>query len=313
MRVNRRDFSKMVSAVPVAAMASPAAGAMPVRPLGTIGLQAGILGFGAQHVGRPAAPQPTVDRIVAEAMEAGVNYIDTAPNYGASEDLLGPALKGRRARVFLSTKIEERTRAGAMEQIRNSLRRLRTDYLDCVQFHNFARDDRWPDVDAVLGKDGALAALVEAKKQGMIRHIGCTTHSAPSRVIRLFDETQVDIITCVLNFVDRQIYGLEDTLVPEARRRKIPVVAMKALGGPRKGGGARLDSAGDFTKALRYVWSLAGVQVAIVGFRAPEELRQGLAAAREFKPLSASETAALLDRGRILAAEWGASRGPVVA
>ncbi len=313
MRLTRRGFSKMVSAAPVAAMASPGAGAIPTRRLGALGLEAGILSFGAQQVGRPAAPQATVDRLVAEGIEAGVNYIDTAPNYGASEELLGPALKGRRERVFLSTKIEEAGRAGAMAQIRESLRRMRTDYLDCVQFHNLAREDRWPDLDAVFGKDGALAALLEAKKQGMIRHIGATTHSAPSRMIRLFGETEVAIVTCVLNFVDRQIYRLEETLLPEARKRGIAVVAMKALGGPKKGGGARLDSAVDYPNALRYVWSLPGVQTAIVGYRTPEELRQGLAVARGFKPLSGAERQELAKRGRELAAEWGPTRGPVTA
>ncbi|MCC6859127.1 MAG: aldo/keto reductase [Bryobacterales bacterium] len=312
MQYSRRDFSKLVAVSPLAAQSSAAA-RMPVRRLGRIGFQAGILGWGAQHVGQMPAEQSVVDRIVAEALEGGVNYIDTAPNYGISEDLLGRALKGRRDRVFLSTKIETRTRADAMEQVRNSLRRLQTDHLDCVQFHNLGRTDRFPDIDSVLSRDGAMAALMEARKQGMTRYLGCTTHTNAPRILKVLGEVEIDAMTCVLNFVDRHIYKLEESLLPEARRRNIPVIAMKALGGPRKPAGARLESPEDFRQALRYVWSLPGVAVAIVGFRSPEELRPGLAAAWEFKPLTSMEMNALMERGRTLAAEWGPTRGAVIA
>jgi aryl-alcohol dehydrogenase-like predicted oxidoreductase len=311
MRLSRRDFSRLLAVSPAAARSVAQPASIPRRPLGKIGFEAGILGFGAQHVGQMPASRSTVDRIVAEGLESGVNYIDTAPNYGISEDLLGPALQGKRDRVFLSTKIETRTRAEAMEQVRNSLRRMQTSYLDCVQFHNLGREDRFPSLDDVLSKDGAYAALEEAKKQGMIRFIGCTTHSNPSRIIRTFENAEIDVVTCVLNFVDRHTYALEEKLVPEALRRNIPVIAMKALGGPRKPSGARLDSAEDFEKALRYVWSLPGVPVAIVGFRTPEELGEGLAVARDFQPLPASAMDGLLERGRRLAAQWGPLRGPV--
>ncbi len=312
MQYSRRDFSRLVAVSPLAAQSSAAA-RMPVRRLGRIGFQAGILGWGAQHVGQMPAEQSVVDRIVAEALEGGVNYIDTAPNYGISEDLLGRALKGRRDRVFLSTKIETRTRADAMEQVRNSLRRLQTDHLDCVQFHNLGRTDRFPDIDSVLSRDGAMAALMEARKQGMTRYLGCTTHTNAPRILKVLGEVEIDAMTCVLNFVDRHIYKLEESLLPEARRRNIPVIAMKALGGPRKPAGARLESPEDFRQALRYVWSLPGVAVAIVGFRSPEELRPGLAAAWEFKPLTSMEMNALMERGRTLAAEWGPTRGAVIA
>jgi uncharacterized protein len=312
MSLSRRDFSRLLTVSPVAAQTARP-GAMPLRPLGKIGFQAGILAFGAQHVGTMPAEQATVDRIVAEALEAGLNYIDTAPNYGSSEDLLGRALKGRRDKVFLSSKIETRTRAEALEQVRNSLRRLQTDHLDAVQFHNLGREDRFPSFEEAFSKDGALAALLEARKQGMIRHIGCSTHSNPARIIRAFESGEIDIVTCVLNSADRHIYDLEEKLVPEARKRNIPVVAMKALGGPKRPSGAKFESPEDFRNALRYVWSLPGISTAIVGFRTPAELRQGLAVARDFKPLSKEEMQRLLERGKTLAAQWGPLRGPVIA
>ncbi|MBM3956697.1 MAG: aldo/keto reductase, partial [Gemmatimonadetes bacterium] len=209
------------------------------------------------------------------------------------------------------SKIETRTRAEAFEQVRESLRRLQTDYIDCVHFHNIGRDDRWPDLVQVLSEDGALGALVEAKKQGMIRHIGCTTHTFPERTLRAFNTGHIDLIMCVLNFVDRHIYALEEKLLPEARRRNIAVVAMKVLGGPVKGAGARLGSLDDYQAALRYAWTLPEVATSAIGVRTPEELRQALAAARAFKPLDASEAKVLAERGKLLAAQWGPTRGPV--
>ena len=98
--LSRRAFSKLMAAATLARQARAAA--MPMRTLGKIGFKTGILGFGAQYIA--GTGQANVDRIVAEGIEAGLNYVDTAPNYGDSEDLLGNALRGKREKVFLATK-----------------------------------------------------------------------------------------------------------------------------------------------------------------------------------------------------------------
>ncbi len=238
-----------------------------------------------------------------------MNYIDTAPNYDISEVRLGRALKGRRDKVFLTSKIETRTKEDALGQIRESLRRLQTDHLDCVLFHNIGRDDRFPDLDAALSANGGLGGLLEAKKQGMIRHIGCSTHSAPARVIHAFDTGEFEILMCPLNFVSVHTYGLETKLLPEARKRNIAVIAMKVLGGPFNRTGARLTSPEDYLATLRYAWSVPGVAASVIGVRNPDQLRMALDAARSFKPLTAAEADALSRRGKALAAEWGPTFG----
>ena len=305
--LSRRAFSKLMAAATLAPQAHAAA--MPMRTLGKIGFKTGILGFGAQYIA--GTGQANVDRIVAEGVAAGLNYVDTAPNYGDSEDLLGNALRGKREKVFLATKIEEPTREGALTEVRNSLRRLQTDHLDCVLFHNIARDDRWPDLDKLLAKGGALEGLVEARKQGMIRHIGCSTHTSPARVIRAFDTGEIDLMQAILNFVDHQIYHLEERLLPEARKRNMAIVAMKVLGGPTGNTAVCRIGAEDRVASMRYVWGIPGVAVSIVGFRKPAELREALAAALAYKPLSAAELDALEQRGKAIAEKWGPSRGPV--
>lgn len=307
---SRRQVSKLLAATPLAAGAR-AAGGMPARRLGKIDFEASILGLGAQHLGDYDQTQSNADRVIGEALDNGLNYIDTAPPYNLSEERVGRALKGKRDKVFLVSKVETNARGDVLYQIRDSLHKLQTDHLDCVHLHNVGRTDRWPSLDQVLASDGALAGLLEAKKQGMIRHIGCTSHMRPARGLRLFETGEFELFMCTLNFVERHIYGFEEKALPEARRRNIAVIGMKVLGGPVKGAGARLMAPEDYQATLRYAWGLPGLAVAIVGMRNPEEFRQGLAAARGFKPLSEAELSALATRGKEMAAAWGPLRGPV--
>jgi aryl-alcohol dehydrogenase-like predicted oxidoreductase len=307
---SRRGFARTVAASGLALPAA-AAGAMPTRRLGRINFQAGILGLGAQYLGDPGVEQSTVDRVIGEALDGGLNYIDTAPPYGQSEERLGRALKGRRDKVFLVSKVETSARGDVEYQLRDSLRKLQTDYLDCVHIHNVSRDDRFPSLEQVLAKNGTLGGLIQAKQRGMIRHIGCTSHLRPARVLPVFATGEIELFMCVLNFVERHIYGYEEKVLPEARRRDIGVIAMKVLGGPIKNAGARLVTPEDYAATLRYVWGVQGLSVAIVGMRSVEELRQALAAARSYRPLDVKEMSALTERGKALAAAWGPLRGPV--
>jgi aryl-alcohol dehydrogenase-like predicted oxidoreductase len=311
MQYSRRDFTRVVAASTLAVRGASAAG-MPTRRLGKINFQAGMLGLGAQHLGDNGVEQSTVDRVIGEAIDNGLNYIDTAPPYNVSEERVGRALKGKRDRVFLVSKVETSARGDALYQIHDSLRKLQTDHLDCVHIHNISRDDRYPSLDQVLSKNGTLGALIDAKKQGLIRHIGCTSHLRPARVLPAMETGEIELFMCVLNFVERHIYGYEEKVLPEARKRNIGVIGMKVLGGPIARAGARLISPEDYRATLRYVWSIPGVAVAIIGMRTPEELRQALDAARTYKPLEPKEITGLTERGKLLAAQWGPLRGPVV-
>jgi uncharacterized protein len=309
--LSRRDFAGAVTASGLA-LPAVAGGTLPTRRLGNINFQAGMLGIGAHFLGIPGVEQSTVDRLIGEALDNGVNYIDTAPPYGQSEERLGKALRGKRDKVFLVSKVETIERGDVEYQLRDSLRKLQTDYLDCVHIHNISRDERYPNLEQALSLKGTLGALREAKKKGMIRHIGCTSHLRPARVLPAFETGEIELFMCSLNFVERHIYGFEEKVLPEARRRGIGVIAMKVLGGPLPAGGARLISPADYATTLRYVWGVEGVSVAIVGMRTADELRQALAAARAYRPLNRQEMTQATIRGKALAAQWGPLRGPVV-
>jgi len=305
MQLSRRAFTLGL------ASGAAAQAPMPRRRLGKINFQASILGIGAQHLGDDGVQQSYVDRVVGEALDSGVNYFDTAPPYNLSEERLGRALKGKRDKVFLVSKVETNARGDVMYQIRDSLRKLQTDYLDCCHIHNISRDDRFPKLEQVLAQNGTLAALLDAKKKGMIRHIGVTSHLRPARVLPALETGEIELLMCTLNHVERHIYGFEEKVLPECRKRNIGVIAMKVLGGPVSGAGARLVSPQQYQDTLRYVWGIPGVSVAIIGIRTVEELRQAVAAARTFKPLSDAEMTGVTERGKLLAAQWGPLRGPV--
>jgi uncharacterized protein len=306
-RFSRRDFAKLAASTPLLA-----AGSMPMRPFGKTGRQVSILGLGAQRIAdRGPMEQAVVDRMIAELIDGGMTYIDTARGYGESERLLGPALQGRRDKVFLVTKTRSPTREGALSELRESLKLLRTDHVDCVHIHNIARDDRFPDLNAALSEKGVLGGLLEAKRLGMTRHIGCTAHLRPGRVLPVFATGKIEAFMCSLNFVERHIYNFEEKVLPEAKKRGIGVVAMKVLGGPGKGTNALLPTPEDYHASLRYCWGLPELSVALVGMRSLDEVRAALAAAKAYRPLSAEEMKQVTARGKALAKEWGELRGPV--
>jgi uncharacterized protein len=305
--LSRREFAALLAAAP----ALRAADAMPTRRLGKINFQASILGIGAQHLGDLDATQANCDRVIGEAIDNGVNYIDTAPPYNVSEERVGRALKGKRDKVFLVSKVETNARGDAMYQLQDSLRKLQTDHLDCVHIHNIGREDRYPSLKQVLANDGTLGALLDAKKKGLIRHVGVTCHMRPARALPALETGDIDLFMCTINFVERHVYAFEEKVLPEARKRNIAVIGMKVLGGPVRPGGARLISPEDYSAAVRYAWSVPGVAVAIIGVRTAEELRQAMAAARAYTPLAPVETSTLMERGKQLAASWGPLRGPV--
>jgi len=257
--------------------------------------------------------QAEADRTLELLYKYGVNHIDTAASYGDAELRLGPWIARHRNDFFLASKTGDRTYKEAKESIHRSLERLQTDHLDCVHLHNVGRMERWPDMDFLLKhEEGALAGLIEAKKQGLIGHIGCSTHMRVTRVLPAFAIDHIELFMCPINFVDRHIYNFEEKVLPEARKNNIGIIAMKALGGPVKPASAQISDPRDYPMAMRYAWGVPGVAVVNLGMRNPDELRIALAAARSYKPFEASELSAVTARGKELAAKWGGpTRGPI--
>ena len=165
-------------------------------PFGRTGHQSSRVIFGAAALGGMSESRAITTLDLAFA--AGVNHIDTAASYGASEERLAPWLRGHRSEVFLATKTEKRTADGARRQLESSLQRMGVDSIDLIQMHNLVEDDEWK---LAMSDDGALPALIRARDEGLVRHIGVTGHGLriPSMHVRSLERFAFDSVLLPFN------------------------------------------------------------------------------------------------------------------
>jgi aryl-alcohol dehydrogenase-like predicted oxidoreductase len=268
--------------------------------MGSTGVQISALGIGGWHLGS-APTQEASTRIVRDAMDAGVNFFDNAWDYhdGLSEERMGTALEGVRHQAIVMTKActHGRGKEVAMRQLEDSLRRLKTDYLDVWQIHEVIY---WNEPDLIFARDGVIEAIDQAKRQGKARFVGVTGHKHPDIHLQvLAHEYPFDTIQMPLNCMDSHFHSFERRVLPEAARRGMAVFGMKSLGG-----GGEIVKSGSATaeEALRYAMSLP-VATTISGIDSLEVLRQNLIVARGFQPMSHMEMQALRDRVQGVAAD----------
>lgn len=311
-RITRRQLGRTAAVAGALASGSAvAAGRIEQRSLGQTGLSVGVLGIGTSPLGRPGVTQNEVNNVLSAAADHGVNYLDTAPIYAQSERRLREALKGRRDKFVLVTKVEATSRQDATWQLQESLQKTGAEYFDLVHLHNVGRTDRFPSLDVLLGDDGALAGLEALKERGLVRHVGMTCHLRPRRTLPILRSGRVEVVMAAVNCIDRHIYNFEETLFEEAAERGVGVVAMKILGGTQ-GEGAILSDEPHYTRSVRYALGLPGLSVAIMGIKSVAELNQAVAAVRAYSPLEGAELTEAMDDGARRAGELGEHRGPVV-
>ena len=204
---------------------------MPQRPLGTTGLWVPILGYGGASIGfADPGREPEFEPLLRRVLELGITFFDTAPDYRRGEELLGRALRGRRADVVLATKCgrlqtwngagwevrEDWSEAGVLRTIEESLRRLGTDYLDLVQLHSPPR--------RVLDDGAAVAGLLRARDRGMVRHVGVSADGEEAwRALELGAFETLQISYSVL----QQEPGAD--LIPRAAARGLGVIVKQPV------------------------------------------------------------------------------------
>ena len=275
-------------------------GEVPTRLLGRTGVRVSVLALGGAHLGR-AKSEPDAIRIVHEAIDAGMTFLDNAWEYsnGRSEDWMGKALQGRRYSVFLMTKVcsHGRDKHVAMRQLEDSLRRLRTDYLDLWQIHEVVYDD---DPDRHFAPNGAVEALEEAKRQGKVRFVGFTGHKSPALHLKMLrHEFPFDTCQLPLNVFDGTFRSFEREVLPELARRGIAPIGMKSLSG---NGDPIKKAVLGVEEALRYVLSLPVASV-VSGIDSLDVLHQNLDIIRRFVPMPPEEMASLRNRVATYAAD----------
>ena len=309
--MTRRELGK-TAALAGALGTSPALRAdsgLEMRLLGKTGLKVSVLGIGTAPLGTPNVTRKEVDRVIGAAIDRGVNYLDTAPIYRQAERRLGPALKGKREKFVLVTKVEATSSQDAVWQVRESLQKCRTDYFDLVHVHNVGRTDRFPSLDVLLGEDGALAGLEKLKQDGVVRHVGMTCHLRPKRALPVMRSGRVEAVMSAVNYIDRHIYNFEETVFAEAAERGMGIVAMKILGGAQ-GDGAILSAPRHYERAVRYALGIPGLSTAIMGMKSAAELEKAIATVKAYQPLARQELSEALADGKRMAADLGEHRGP---
>jgi aryl-alcohol dehydrogenase-like predicted oxidoreductase len=292
---------------------------VPREVLGRTGVKVSRLGLGCAWFQRKHVVPEDVRQVLHRALDLGVDYLDVAPNYGNaeigfSEEKMGPTIKDIRERVFLVTKTEEPTYEGTWQLLRQSMRRLQTDHFDLVHLHNFGHEPRFPDIDFTFGDKGALGALCEAKKMGVVRFIGASGHLHPSRFHDVLDTGEIDVLMNAVNFVVQHTYDFESKLWARARRENVGLVAMKVLGGGGGGGGFRLP-ADQYENAIRYALSIPAIACAVIGIENIAELEQAARTVASARPLTDQEAHELARLGLELAGTepWKAAYGTPVA
>lgn len=261
------------------------------RRLGRTGVEVSILGLGGGRLGLSQLSIADAVNLIHRALEHDINYVDTSPGYGdgGSEERIGLAVRGRRDRVFLATKVDQRSRAEATTEIEGSLRRLGVEYLDLLQIHA-VNDDAT--LDQVLGRDGALAAARAHQAEGRVRFVGITGHRSPEVLLRALQEHDFDTVLMPINPADRQLHDFGAVVLPLALKRDVGVVAMKVYGH------GLLRHLGPI--CLRYALSQP-VSAAIVGMSSLDELNENVQVAGGSVHLTAAEDAELMRATRPLA------------
>jgi predicted aldo/keto reductase-like oxidoreductase len=297
--VSRREFLGMTAAsLLVAGRINAAAkpdskNEIPYRTLGRTGERVSLIGLGGYHLGNQSDPDESI-RIIRTGIDEGINFLDNCWDYndGESEIRMGRALRdGYRQKAFLMTKIDGRNKTAAGTQINESLRRLQTDRIDLLQFHEVIRDS---DPDRIFAEGGAIEVVQEAKKAGKVRFVGFTGHKSPDIHLKMLATAAqhgfaFDAVQMPLNVMDAHFTSFEEKVLPALTKDGIGVLGMKPIGDH-----LILDSkTATPIECLHYAMNLP-TSVVITGCDSLPILQQALQAARTFQPMDSSQVAALL-------------------
>jgi predicted aldo/keto reductase-like oxidoreductase len=295
--MDRRDFLKKAAGTTVLTSLGSklhgAADSFPQRVLGHTGEKVSLIGIGGYHLGKGSDEQESI-RIVRTALDSGVNFLDNCWDYndGVSEVRMGKALRdGYRQKAFLMTKVDGQTRQAAEQQLEESLRRLQTDHIDLLQFHEVIRET---DPARIFGEGGSMEAALAAKKQGKIRYIGFTGHKSPDIHLKMLETAfahkfTFDAVQMPLNVMDAHYDSFEKKVLPVLVKHEIGVLGMKPMGDSI----ILRSKTASATECLHYAMNLP-TSVVITGCDSLPILQQALDAARSFRAMSKEEVAQLL-------------------
>jgi len=292
MNIERRSFLKLSTAALTVGPAFGAAdGPMPMSMLGKTGMKVSRFCLGGYHIANKSDENGV--RLVHRAIELGVNFFDSAQGYhkGRSDQIYGMALGGssQRQKVYLMSKAIDRDRDKAMSQLEDTLRWMKTDYLDLWQCHMVSTQE---EMDRIYGPNGALEAFVAAKRQGKVRHIGFSGHRDPELLVRFIQACdEWEVAQFPLNVVDPHYLSFLEIFLPAARKKGLGVITIK----PNAFGNITGKGIASIEECLRFVLS-QDVDAVVSGVDTLEHLEQNIAIVKRHQPMTADEQRTLLAR-----------------
>lgn len=254
---------------------------LPTTTLGKTNRKVTIFGLGGEGILRTRDYEKQAEAVIKKAIEVGVTYFDTAPAYEQSRDYLGNSLwkYTKRENIFLASKTHDRTYQGTIFLIEDSLKRLKTNYLDLIQLHDLRTNE---DLEEIFSENGAIHAVEEARKKGIVKYIGVTGHHDPQILISAIKKYDFDSILICANAGDKHYLPFITTVIPEARKKGMGIIVMKTFAQ------SHALSAITAKEALYYTLS-QDVDLAIIGCRTPQEVEGNAQLVKEFKQLSKEE------------------------
>jgi aryl-alcohol dehydrogenase-like predicted oxidoreductase len=276
---------------------------VPTRMLGRTGVKVSAIGLGGYHIGRPNVSEDDGIRIIRTAIENGITFLDNSWDYneGKSELRMGRALRGGyRDKAFLMTKVDGRDRRSAAAQLDESLRRLETDRIDLLQFHEIIYEN---DPERIFAEGGAMEAALEAKDDGKIKYIGFTGHKSPDVHRKMLEVAaehhfRFDAVQMPLNVMDAHFQSFEKKVLPILVKEGIGVLGMKSMGDHFLLESGTVEP----MECLHYAMNLP-TSVVITGCDSLKILEQAITAAISFRPMTEKETQTILARTAKAAAE----------
>lgn len=250
---------------------------IPKRRLGRTNAEVSILGLGGEGVLRTVGREQEADKLINTAIDLGVNYMESARAYAGSETYYGLALRERRPQVFLASKSHARDKKGAAAHLEESLRNMRTDYLDLWMIHDVRTEE---DISQIFGPNGALEAFVEARGKGKVKYIGVTGHHDPVIIRKCLEAFDFDTVLVPVNPAEPFYKCFLDEVVPVASKKDTAIMGMKVY------------MRGQLQAPKRLLLSYALTQpisVAVVGCDNVEQLNENAEAASTFQPMKFKE------------------------
>ena len=266
------------------------------RPLGKTGEQVTLLGLGGEGILRTFDRDQEAVSLIQRAIDLGITYFESARAYGGSESYYGMALGERRKEIFLASKSHERTLDGALGHLEETLKNMKTNFLDLWMIHDVRTIK---DIDQIFGPQGAIRAFESARRDKLVKWIGISGHRNPTILSRAIDLFPFDTVLIPINAAEPHYSSFAGEILPKAQAKGMGVLGMKSLS---RGVSVKIFGPDSSQNFLRYALSQA-VSTIVVGCDTIEQLEVNAKVAQTFRSMTKRDQDILLDKTKPYARE----------